>query len=339
MSSLAVKYRPQRWVDVVEQSNVVRILEQQIKTKDFKNAYLFAGASGCGKTTNARLFANEINEGVGYPIELDCASNNGVDSVRALVKSAQERSIDSTYKVIILDECQNFSSSAWGALLKCIEETPKYTIFIFCTTDPQKVPNTILNRVQRFDFKKISTNGIVGRLEYICQKEGYQNYKESIEYIAKISGGCMRQAIALLEKCVSDNKILDIKNTLSVLGNYSYDVFFTLINATIDNDGQKVLKIIEYFYNNGNDLSVFVEQYTAFTLDVAKYSLFKDCSTLTIPPIMEDKLKYTVGIDNASAYFMKVIDKLLKLKQSLRNDTDVKTTIEITFLQICRCVW
>ena len=156
MEALAVKYRPRIWDDITEQKSIVKILKRQIETKTFKNAYLFAGASGAGKTTASRIFANEINNHQGSPIEIDAASNNSVDNVRNIVKSAQERAIDCEYKIFIIDEAHALSNAAWQAFLKCIEEPPEYTIFIFCTTDPQKIPATILNRVQRYNFTKIS---------------------------------------------------------------------------------------------------------------------------------------------------------------------------------------
>ena len=172
--SLAVKYRPKTFEDVCSQTSIIKILRRQIEKQEFKNALLFAGASGCGKTTCARIFANEINKGVGSPIEIDGASNNGVENVKTIIRAAQERSIDSKYKIYIIDECHALTSQAWQAFLKCIEEPPTYTIFIFCTTDPQKIPETIKNRVQRFTFNRIPTNIIKDRLAYICRQEGFE---------------------------------------------------------------------------------------------------------------------------------------------------------------------
>lgn len=173
MKTLAVKYRPTSWNEVSEQSSTKIILQQQLESGEVKNAYLFCGPAGCGKTTCARIFANEINNGEGNPIELDAASNNGVDDVRNIIQQAKTKSINSEYKIFIIDECHALSNSAWQAMLKIIEEPPAKSIFLFCTTNPERIPKTILSRVQRYDFNRISTEGIVNRLKYILEQENY----------------------------------------------------------------------------------------------------------------------------------------------------------------------
>lgn len=337
MESLAVKYRPKKFEDVCSQESIIRILSQMIETGKHKNTFLFSGASGCGKTTCARIFAMELNNHCGSPIEIDAASYSGVDNVREIVKSANERSIDSIYKVYIVDEAHALSNAAWQAFLKCIEEPPQYTIFIFCTTDPQKIPRTILNRVMRFNFNCIPSNIIKERLEYICKQEGFTNYYDSCDYISRICNGGMRDAISLLEKCAGYNSDITIQNVLNCLGSFSYDTFFNLINGLIDGDARGVLKTVNDFYNSGNDLKLFVDQFLSFSLDVMKYSIFNEFELTKIPSTMEDKLKFTIGIDNAKQYFEYLIDKLLQLKNMLKNDVEPKSTIEVMMLSICRC--
>ena len=338
MESLATKYRPKTFDDVVSQSSIVKILDRQLELKEFKNAYLFAGASGCGKTTCARIFANRINNGAGSPIEIDAASNNGVDNVKNIIKEANERAIDSEYKIYIIDECHSLTSQAWQAFLKCIEEPPRYTIFIFCTTDPQKIPDTIKNRVQKYVFNRIGIDKIRDRLIYICKQEGFTNYVEAVDYLAKISEGGMRTAISYLDKCSSYSTDLTISNVLSSLGNYSYDTFFSLINAMIDGDEASVLKLISEFYDEGNDLKLFVDQFLNFCIDVTKYALFRSTTLTRIPMSMEDRLQASTNFDNASGYYTYVIDRLLNLKNMLKSDNSPRSTIEIVFLQITRCV-
>ena len=173
MQTLAVKYRPKTWDDVTEQYSVCIILKQQLETNTFKSAYLFCGGAGTGKTTCARIFADEINKHLGNPIELDAASNSSVDDVRNIIQQAKTKSLDSEYKVFIIDECHAISNTGWQAFLKLIEEPPAKSIFIFATTNPEKIPKTILSRVQRYDFKRISQQGIVDRLKYVLKEEGY----------------------------------------------------------------------------------------------------------------------------------------------------------------------
>ena len=336
--SLAVKYRPKSFADVCGQSSIVKIITRQIEMNEFKNAYLFAGASGCGKTTIARIVANMINNGQGEPIEIDAASNNGVENVRQIIHDAQERSLDSKYKIYIIDECHSLTNQAWQAFLKCIEEPPTYTIFIFCTTDPQKIPETIKNRVQRFTFNRISTEQIRERLAYICRMEGFTNYEESVDYLSRMAEGGARAAITFLDKCSSYSTDLNINNVLAALGNYSYDTFFSLINNMIDGNEAEVLSIISKFYDEGNDLKLFVDQFLNFCMDVTKYSLFKSPDVTRIPSSMEPQLQGSTNFDNASRYYTYVIDKLLVLKNMLKNDNSPRSTIEILFLQITRCV-
>lgn len=335
--SLAVKWRPQDWEEVCGQKSIIHILSKQVESGEIKNAYLFCGASGCGKTTLARIFANKINNYVGEPIEIDAASNNGVDNVKNIIKAAQERSIDSKYKIYIIDECHSLTNQAWQAFLKCIEEPPKYTIFIFCTTDPQKIPGTIVNRVQRFNISRISNDAIITRLKHICQNEGFSNYDEACEYIAKISDGGMRDAICTLEKCSSYDTNLMIENVLESLGNYSYNTFFELINNIIDGNEGNVINIIDSYYAQGNDLKIFVDNFLAFCLDISKYSIFRDISMTTLPSTMKMELDNSINFDNSSKYYSYLLDRLLDLKQSLKNDSNIKSTIIVSFLKLTRC--
>ena len=151
--ALAIKYRPHTWTEVAEQSATKVILQQQLDSGNIKNAYLFCGPAGCGKTTCARIFANEINKGQGTPVELDAASNNSVDDVREIIQQSKTTSLDSEYKLFILDEVHALSGSAWQAMLKVLEEPPKKSIFIMCTTEKNKIPKTILSRFNSLIFR------------------------------------------------------------------------------------------------------------------------------------------------------------------------------------------
>ena len=341
--SLAVKYRPQTFDEVIGQDIIVKILKRQLEINDFSHAYLFCGPSGDGKTTLARIFAKELNHGYGSPIEMDAASNNGVDNVRAIIEDSRQRAIDAEYKVIIIDECHAITNQGWQAFLKCIEEPSMYTVFIFCTTDPQKIPATIQNRVMRFNLSRIASNKIKNRLMYISKNENYTNYEESCDYIAKLSCGGMRDAISMLEKCAGYSKDLCITNVIQSLGNFSFETFIDLTNALVDRNQQEVLNIIETCFNSGNDLKLFIEQYLDFVLDLNKYCLFNDISLTKIPASLEANntprcIKYVVGIENNVAYFNRLMSKIFDIKNSLRYDTMPKTTISVGLIDICRGV-
>ena len=334
--SLATLYRPKEWDECCGQQSVIKILTRQLELNQIRNAYLFAGASGCGKTTLARIFANKINCGVGEPIEIDAASNNGVDNVKNIVAGAQERSISGKYKIYIVDECHMITVQGWNAFLKCIEEPPKFTIFIFCTTDPQKIPATILNRVQRYNISRINSDKIKERLEYICRNEGFVNYQEATDYISKICNGGMRDAIATLEKCSGYSNDLSIDNVLEALGNFSYNTFFKLVNAIIDGNDAEVLTVLNELFINGGDLKIFIDSFLSFCLDLAKYCIFKNCRCTKIPSSFENEMINATNFDNNSKYYMYLVNTLLELKNMAKTDSDVKSTLEVMFLKMTR---
>lgn len=331
--SLSVKYRPKTFEDVVEQSVTAKILKGVVARRQFKNAYLFAGDSGCGKTTCARIFANEINQGVGRPIEIDAASNNGVDQVRAIIESASQRSLDSEYKIFIIDECHAITSAGWQAFLKGIEEPNAYTIYMFCTTEPNKIPATILNRVQRYNITKISASGIKNRLEHICKMEGFINYEKTCELISKICDGCMRDAITYLDQCADLSTDLSIENTEAILGEVSYETMFKLTWAlTGQNGGEKeVIELINNMYNSGKDLRQFINTYIGFVLDLAKFIIFKDIKYTAIPEYLASEennvVGYTVDFEGNIEWFRRATDKLLEIKLNIKNDTSYLSTI------------
>lgn len=339
--TLATKYRPKTFEEVCGNSLTVKILNKVVEKKAYKNAYLFAGDSGCGKTTCARIFANKINNGLGEPIEIDAASNNGVDSVRAIIDSASQRSLVGEYKILIIDECQSITIQGWQAFLKGIEETPKYTIFIFCTTEPNKIPQTILNRVQRYNISKIPANEIKDRLMYVCSQEGFTNYEKTCELISKLSQGCMRDALTYLDKCADFSTDLCLDNTKDILGNTNFEVMFKLTWAFQDKNEKDILAICDSLVNSSKDLRQFLDIYMTFILDLMKFSLFDNISVTNIPEYLATAdngvVQYTIEKSkNNKDFFSRLLDVLLVLKQQVKYDTSYVNTIEASFIKFCR---
>lgn len=334
--SLSTKYRPKDFENVCGQSSIVKILQRQIQLKDYKHAYLFTGSTGIGKTTLCRILASKINGDLSGVEEIDGASNNGIDNIRNIIKAAQERSVSSEYKIFIIDECHALTNQSWQALLKCIEEPPQYTIFMFCTTDAQKIPSTIINRCQRYNLSKISDEKIYNRLKYICEQEHFINYEETIRYISKTCNGGLRDAISTLEKVSSYSTEFNIETTLEILGSYSYDTLFNLVNNIIDSKQDLILKTISSIYYNGDDLKVFVDKFLSFCLEITKYCLFKDIKMIEIPNSFEQALNSSINFNTPEKYYMILVDKLLELKNLIKSDNNIKTTVEAYFLRMCR---
>lgn len=333
---LANKYRPSKFNEVTEQSSVISILQNQLATGTHKNCYLFTGSAGTGKTTTARIFANELNQGKGTPIEIDAASNNGVDQVRTIIDQAKLKSLDSSFKVFIIDEVHAVSNAGFQAMLKLIEEPPAHAVFLMCTTDPQKLPATILSRVQRFDFKKISLDGVIERLQYILEQEvketGDIDYTiDAVEYIAKIADGGMRDAITLMDKCLSYSKQLTTKNVLEALGAVNYDTMCELLFAIGSNNIEKALEIVETVYNEGLDLVQFMKQFWLFVLDVNKYSLFNSLQYTQLPSTLKPKMNELKNSCPTS-----LLEQVLELNANLKRETHVKQFIEATLFSWMR---
>lgn len=357
--ALALKYRPKTFDDVVEQGSVKQILQEQLRTKTHQNCYLFTGGAGTGKTTCARIFANDVNEGKGNPIEIDAASNNGVDNVREIIENAKFKALDAPYKVYIIDECHMLSTGAWNAMLKLIEEPPAQTVFIFCTTDPQKIPATIISRVQRYDFQRITYESVVARLKHILDaenkdiimenggsqdavadiewalKEGIQVIlyeEEALGYIAKLADGGMRDAITLMDKCLSYSLEINVENVVHALGAVDYQVMFDLTNAIVDMESDKVVIIIEEAHRSGIDLKQFMKQYSHFILDAYKYCLLGNFEYLQIPSTYSDILD---SWDDETYDFLKeLLDEVIKLNADIKWEPSPKPLIEASLILI-----
>ena len=270
------KYRPQTFHDLIGQENIVHALSNAIKLNRIAHAYLLCGPRGTGKTSSARILAKSLNckEGPTLTpcgkcpacldimnsipvdvIEIDAASNRSVEDTQAILEKIQYVPVNGRYKIYVIDEVHMLSNHAFNALLKTLEEPPENVIFILATTEPHKVLDTIISRCQRFDFRRITTDDIVKRLEYISQQENINISKEALFAIAKNSQGGMRDALALLDQIsvLGVNKQIEVEDINEILGKISYETLSEITQYIIDSDCTKSVPLIDKIYSKGNE--------------------------------------------------------------------------------------
>ena len=335
MEALATKYRPRTFKEVVCQDNIKKVLTNQLHTGEVKQAYLFCGSAGTGKTTSARIFANEVNGGKGKPIEIDGASNNGVDNIRNIIDDCRMKSLDSKYKVYIIDEVHMLSIGAFNALLKVLEEPPKGVIFILCTTDPHKIPATILSRVQRFQFKRIPQNEVVKRLQYVLQQEGKITYDmDALQYIAKLADGGMRDALMKLDTVLGYTTEITMEAVLDCLGITNYDYLFKIVSSIIKQDATTPMQLIDDLYKQGKDLKLFVKDLSKFILDLCKLELTQDINTTMIPPELKTKCTQLLCKCDLDL-LVDIMDAVNKLMDKIKYEQNPKSLIESELIILC----
>lgn len=333
--NLANKYRPKTWQDITEQTLVWHMLESLCTMPTLPNRnFLLIGPAGCGKTTMARIIANTINDGKGEPVEIDAASHNGVDAMREIVVQASQFPIGSKYKVFIIDECHVLTTAGWSVLLKCLEESPARSVFIFCTTNPEKIPNTILSRVQTFQLSKISLDGIVNRLKYVLDTEISNGIDisytiDAINYIAKLANGGMRDALTLLDKALAYSNNITIENLSKALNLPNYDDYFALLSAYAKKDNMQIIQIVHNIYNSGVNFIKWFEGFHAFIMNVVKYIFVPNIQLTMIPSYYELKIsKYGTA---HVVICLSLANKVLELNQALKT-TQYLQEMALTYL-------
>lgn len=334
---LASKYRPSTFEDVCEQGAVVKTLQNICNSGKLVNRnFLFIGSPGCGKTSLSRVLNNVLNKGEADPVEVDAASYSGVDSTRELVKQMKSYPLNGQYKVFILDEVHAFSNQSWQVLLKPIEEVPAKTVICMCTTNPEKIPATILSRVQVFQLSKISLEGIVNRLQYILQQEGYtegtgeNTYSlDAVTFIAKLAKGGMRDAITLLTKVLAYSNEVNISTVKESLNLPNYDEYFNLLNNLVGKKNIEIMATIDRVYNSGVNFVEWFAEFHSFLCNIVKYICLQDISRTMIPSIYENKIsKYG---NNHLIICLKLSQKMLNLVKDLKSTQYLQETA-ITYL-------
>ena len=344
------KYRPQSFSEVVGQKVIVKTLKNSLKNKKISHAYLFCGPRGTGKTTMARLFAKSLNceEGIGnqclkcsscqkikdgnHPdvVEIDAASNSTVDSVRNLIENISYQPILSRYKVYIIDEVHNMSNSAFNALLKTLEEPPSFVIFILATTEPQKILPTILSRVQRYDFSKVSNEDIFLNLKRVLDMEKIPYEDEALKEISYLADGGVRDSLSLLEQAVSycDKKV-NLKDIYSLFGILSKKEKLTFISAIEKKDSVKIVSFLKEKYQRGVDLLRFHQDILKILKDIYIYNLTSDENLLEV--LNKEDIK---DIQLSNGVLNHHINTLMTRFREYRYTDDVLTNCELSFLSL-----
>lgn len=283
-TALYRKWRPLRFQDVRGQEPIIKTLNNQIQAERIGHAYLFCGTRGTGKTSVAKIFARAVNcehpidgspcnecascksiiEGSSMDVvEIDAASNNGVDNIREIRDEVRYSPTEGKYRVYIIDEVHMLSAGAFNALLKTLEEPPSYVIFILATTEVHKIPITVLSRCQRYDFRRIGNDIIASQIQTLLESEGIEAETAAINYVAKAADGSMRDALSLLEQCISFyyGEKLTYENVLDVLGAVDTEVFSSLLRRVIEKDVAGCIRIMDELSSQGRDLGQFVNDF------------------------------------------------------------------------------
>ena len=358
-TALYRKFRPDEFEDVKGQDAIVRTLKNQINADRIGHAYLFCGTRGTGKTTVAKIFAKAVNcehPVDGSPcgecamcksiaagtsmnvIEIDAASNNGVDNIREIREEVTYRPTEGKYKVYIIDEVHMLSIGAFNALLKTLEEPPEYVIFILATTEAHKIPIMILSRCQRYDFKRISIETIAARLRELIDKEGWDVEDKAVRYIAKMADGSMRDSLSLLDQCAAFymNETLTYDHVLEVLGAVDTEVFSRLLRQLLAMDVHQVIETVDELVMQGRELSQLAADFTWYLRNLLLVKSSDnmedvlDVSSENLALLKEEA--QMIDSDTLIRYIRIFSD----LTNQLKYATQKRVLLEVTLIKLCR---
>ena len=331
------KYRPQTFNDIVGQNHIVSVLKNAIDKDQISHAYLFYGSRGTGKTSIAKIFANEVNSNEVYQkenvdiIEIDAASNNGVDEVRDIKEAIKFLPTEGKYKVYIIDEVHMLTTAAFNALLKTLEEPPAHVIFILATTEIHKIPATILSRCQRFEFKNLSQDQLIDRLRYIAKEENLVIEEAAIEKIATLAKGGLRDAISILDQVSNYSEEITLNHILEVTSSISEDDILEFYRDLLKRDVAKSLLKYNEFVAQAKDTKLLLNDLINVTRDIVVYKNLKDTKH-TVYNV--DKI--AAEIDSVSFdYFYKIIEYLSQTEQFIRFSTEYMSYMQICIVKIC----
>lgn len=348
-------YRPQTFGDVVGQEAVVKTLQNAIMNNKISHAYLFSGPRGTGKTSIARIFAKalnclnvhngepcdecnicrEISEGISPDvIEIDAASNNGVDEIRDIREKVKYLPSGAKYKIYIIDEVHMLSGGAFNALLKTLEEPPKHVVFVLATTEPQKLPSTIISRCQRFEFKSLTPVEINFNLQKVCLQEGVTITEEALNAISEAADGAMRDALSILDQAISyGNKSIAVEDINVVTGTLSLDTVISLAKAIEQKSVQSTLEIIYELISKGKEVSKIIDGLLMFYRDLI---LYQNVGADYFNKFVFTKEQFQEIAQNIkAAKIMYYIDVLSDVQSKVRTTTTPNIFLEIALIKMC----
>ena len=358
-TALYRKWRPDSFEEVKGQEHIVKTLKNEVIHNRIGHAYLFCGTRGTGKTSIAKLFAKTVNcehpvdgspcgecesckaiaRGNSFNvIEIDAASNNGVDNIRQITEAVQYAPSKGKYLVYIIDEVHMLSAGAFNALLKTLEEPPEYVIFILATTEARKVPVTIMSRCQRYDFHRISIETITARLAELMEREGIKATDEALRYVARAADGSMRDALSILDQCISFNlgEELTFEKVLNSIGAVDVDIFIRMTETIIKDDINSLMDIVNEVVWQGRDLTQFVSDYIWFIRNMLFLKISPGVrSNLDITEETAERL-VELGKDFSTDALMRYLDILGELLQEIRISTIKRITLEIALIRMVR---
>ena len=351
-------YRPKNFSDVIGQEHIVRTLKNQIENNNVGHAYLFCGTRGTGKTSTAKIFSRAVNctnlhndepcnecencreileDKTMDVVEIDAASNNSVDDIRELRENVKYSPAKAKYKVYIIDEVHMLSQGAFNALLKTLEEPPSYVIFILATTEPHKIPATILSRCQRFDFKRVTVKDISSRMRYICEKEGIEADEKALNLIARNSQGALRDALSILDQCISfeGNKI-SYNDVIELLGSVNIEQLFDLAESIIKEDTRKSLQILNDFIIWGKDVRNLVNDLIDHFRNLMVCKISNDLDEIiSLPEETIDLLKQqaeTIDTNN----LIRILNILSETQDGMKISSNPRVLMEVTMMKIAQ---
>ena len=355
-TALYRKFRPSSYNEMVGQEHITRTLKNQIINNRVGHAYLFNGGRGTGKTSAAKILARAVNclapiEGepcneceicrgilsgaITDVVEMDAASNNSVEDIRAIREEVNFLPTTAKYRVYIIDEVHMLSTGAFNALLKTLEEPPEHVKFILATTEPQKLPATILSRCQRFDFKKLSNEDIIKRLKIVCDESQINITEESLKIIAVLAEGAMRDALSILERCMQEaqeNKPIDENAVKELVGIPKLEQINKITSAIFNKDIEEVLNSLNYILAEGKDINNILWEIIKYIKDILVYKVTQKIELYSETEIIEIK---KIAEKTSKEKLIKIIYELSELENQIKWSTQKNIMFEAGLIKLC----